>query len=287
MRLAIVGAASSHVDQVLRLVRAGSLGPEVDVVVVAAPDAEPVPDERLAAFGARGVPAVRTGDPAAAARAVLRHGADAVLVATRDATGHRALTAPLLRADLPVLVDKPFTADPDDAAALVALAAARGVGLTSASALRFHAGATALAARWRAAPGGLAVHATGPADQASPHGGLAFAAVHVVELALAALRDRPAGPVPVAAAAGVRTAVVPAGRDVATITVTTPLDGAGTPYHLAVTGPAGREDLRVDLADDYLRPVLARFVTGVRTGVVAPSGAALVDSVRVLAALCA
>jgi hypothetical protein len=111
--------------------------------------------------------------------------------------------------------------------------------------------------------------------------------VHVVELALAVLRDRPLGPVSVATGSGGRTAVVPAGRDVAVMTVATPRDGAGTPYHAAVTGPAGREDLRVDLPNDYLRPVLARFVTGVRTGVVAPSGAALVDSVRVLAALCA
>lgn len=287
MRLGIVGAASSHVDQVLRHTRSGALGPGVRVAALVAPDAEPVPDDRLATLATGGPTPVRTSTPDATARALAGAGVEAVLIATRDATGHRALADPVLRAGLPLLVDKPFTADPGDAAHLVALAARRGVPLTSASALRLHPGVRALAARWRAEPRGIAVAAAGPADPGSPHGGLAFAAVHVVEAALAVLRDHPSGPVSVAAGTGTRTAVVPAGRDVAVLTVATPADDAGTPYQVGVTGPAGRDDLRVELGVDYLLPVLGAFVAGVRRGRVAPAGDDLVDAVRVLAALCA
>ncbi|QZN85737.1 Gfo/Idh/MocA family oxidoreductase [Cellulomonas sp. C5510] len=290
MRLGIVGAESTHVDQVLRLARAGALGPGVDVAVVAVPDAEPAGDDRLATLRRAGAAATRSGTPERTAALLARSGVQAVLLATRDARGHRALAEPLLRAGLPLLVDKPFTADPEDAARLVELAAAHGLPLSSASALRLHPDVRALAARWRPSPSGLTVTASGPADPASPHGGLAFTAVHVVEAALGVLRDPVSGPVAVVAGAGTRTALVPAGRDVGVVTVATPgrgADSAGTPYQVAVTGADGREDVRVELGADYLRPVLSRFLAGVRSGTVAPSGAALVDAVRVLAALCA
>jgi predicted dehydrogenase len=287
MRLGIVGAASSHVDQVLRLARVGALGPDVRVAALVAPDCEPVTDDRLAGLAATGVAPVRATTPDATARGLAGAGVEAVLLATRDAAGHRALADPVLRGGLPLLVDKPFTADPDDAAHLVALADRYGVPLTSASALRLHPDVRALAARWRPEPGGVTVAAAGPADPGSPHGGLAFLAVHVVEAALAVLRDHPSGPVSVVTGAGTRTAVVPAGRDVAVLTVSSPAGDAGTPYQLGVTGGAGREDVRVELGADYLLPVLAEFVAGVRRGRVAPAGEALVDAVRVLAALCA
>ncbi|MEN1974820.1 Gfo/Idh/MocA family oxidoreductase [Cellulomonas sp. P4] len=290
MRLGIVGAESTHVDQVLRLARTGALGPGVAVAVVAVPDAEPAGDDRLAALRRAGAAATRSGTPERTAALLARSGVDAVLLATRDGRGHRALAEPVLRAGLPLLVDKPFTTDPEDAARLVELAAARGVPLTSASALRLHPDVRALAARWRPSPSGLTVTASGPADPASPHGGLAFAAVHVVEAALGVLRDPVSGPVAVVAGAGTRTALVPAGRDVGVVTVATPgagTGGTGTPYQLGVTGADGREDVRVELGADYLLPVLSRFLAGVRGGTVAPSGAALVDVARVLAALCA
>lgn len=289
MRLGVVGLASSHVDHALRHARAGQLD-GWRVTDLAVPACEPVPDERAAALAGRAAPGARTwrGEPGEIARA-LRGRVDAVLVATRDARTHRALADPLLRAGLPLLVDKPFTADPDDAAHLVRLAQRCGVPLTSASALRRHPATTAAAARSRADPGGLVVSATGPADPDDPHGGLAFYAAHAVDLALAVLRDRPGGPVGVTAGAGSRTAVVPAGRDVGVVTVLTPSGGTATPFHLAVAGSAGRADARLDLGADYLLPLLRAFVAGVGAGApagVLPTGADLVAGVRVLAELC-
>lgn len=287
VRLAVVGLASSHVDHLLRHVAAGDLG-DVRVTDVAVPDVEPVDDDRLAALRAgvaRDVP-VHRGDGATIA-AALAGRVDAVVVGTRDARTHRDLADPLLRARLPLLVDKPFTADPEDAAHLVRLAGVVGVPLTSSSALRWHPGTLAAVERWRTAADGLVVTASGPADPGSPHGGLAFYAAHTVEAALAVLRSTPRGGVTVTAAGGARTVVVTAGRDVGVITVVAPLGSDQAPFRLGVAAGGRASDTVLDLGPDYLLPLLRGFVTGVATGRLHPAGPDLVASARVLAALCA
>lgn len=294
MRLGLIGLASSHVDQILRLTREGALG-DVRVTALAVPDAEPVDEARAAALtrtveddgrapGAAPHPDVLSGDGAAVA-AALAGRVDAALVTTRDARTHRALADPLLRAGVPVLVDKPFTADLDDAEHLVRLAADRAVPLASWSALRWHPAVRAAAERWRAEPGGLAVSATGPADPDGPHGGLGFYAVHAVEVLLAVLRDRPVGQVATASAAGVRVGMLGAGRDVGTVSLVTPARGEQTPFHLAVAGPDGRTDHTLDLGPDYLLPGLRAFTAGLAAGTMPVDGRELVTAVRVVAAL--
>jgi predicted dehydrogenase len=342
VRLGVIGLASSHVDQVLRLVRAGALGADVRVEALGVPGCEPVGADRVEALVAAGSaapgpgvpgratdgssiaqaaasPRVLTGDPADLA-AALADRVDAVLVTTRDARTHRALADPLLRAGIPLLVDKPFTADPEDAAHLVHLADRLGVPLTSSSALRWHPVTRAARTRWADEPGGIAVTATGPADPDDPHGGLATYAVHAVEAALAVLRAVPAAgdPVTVTRGSGARGSVargvrgagpgeqgageqgagawedgpwsvtVRAGRDLATITVLAPRSEEQTPFHLAVAGATGRTDHPITLGPDYLLPVLRGFVAGVAAGhrdQVGPTGDALVATVRVTAAL--
>ncbi|HEY0187861.1 MAG TPA: Gfo/Idh/MocA family oxidoreductase [Cellulomonas sp.] len=291
MRLAVVGAASSHVAQVLRLAAAGALGPTTRVTTLAVPDTEPVPAELLAdrTTGGGSPRTVHRGDGVTLA-AALAGQVDAVLVLTRDARTHRALADPLLRADLPLLVDKPFTADPDDAAHLVRLAAGRGLPLTSSSALRWHPDVQRARRRWRSEPGGIGVQATGPADPDDPHGGLATYAVHTVEAGLAVLRGPVGTSVTVLPGEGVRTAVVGAGRDVATITVLAPRGCAQTPFQLSVAGADDRTDARLDLGPDYLLPLLRAFVTGLAAGratAPGPGGRTLVDTVRITAALSA
>ncbi|HEY0215835.1 MAG TPA: Gfo/Idh/MocA family oxidoreductase [Cellulomonas sp.] len=271
------------------------------MTALAVPDLEPVPDSRVVELGAGAGagapvlgatspsrrPAVLRGDADALA-AALAGSVDAVLVTARDAATHRTLAEPLLRAGLPVLVDKPFTATVDDAEHLVRLADRLGVPLTSSSALRTHPVVQDVAHRWRSTDGGIAVATAGAADPDGPYGGLAFTAVHPVEVALAVLRDRPVHVVGTAVEAGARTLTVRAGRDVATIRLTRPSTDAATPFHLTVTGSTGRTDDPLELGPDYLRPQLRAFVDGLLPGSgtsIGPTGSELVTTVVLLAAL--
>ncbi|WP_263121234.1 Gfo/Idh/MocA family oxidoreductase [Cellulomonas sp. RIT-PI-Y] len=299
MRLAVIGLASSHVDQIVRLAMTGRLGPARIGALIPA-EHEPVPVERVEALrraaGHRG-----------------QDGYDVALVTTRDPATHRALAEPLLRAGVPVFVDKPFVADPADAAALVAVADRAGVPLTSSSALRWHPAVRAAARRWAdggdgsgrdpATPGrtakhpadpataGLTLGVSGPVDRGSPHGGRAFLGVHAVEAALGALALRGAGLDRSGRGPGAarvlrvvddehrRLVEVERGADRVSIDLG-PWDG----WHLV--GPGVDADL--PLADDYLRPGLLGFIEGVargdRTGPL--PGAALVEAAELLAEVC-
>lgn len=292
MRVGIVGLASSHVDQIVRLVRTGRLGPDVQVTALAHPGSEPVDAGRVEALLATPGwtrrppdPLVISGAPEPIARAMSGE-VDAVLVATRDAATHRELADPLLRAGLPLLVDKPFTATSDDAAHLVRLARRGDVPLTSFSALRWHPAVQRLAGRWAGDPDGIVVTASGPADPAGPYGGLPFYGVHAVEMALTAVRA-PVDSVTVAGGAGTRTALLTAGPDVAVVQLLTPRDGRQTPFALAVAGADGQSAATVELGPDYLLPGLRVFLDAVSRGTSPVPSRTLLDSVRVLEALTA
>lgn len=286
MRVAVIGLASSHVDQIIRLCAGGRLG-SAQVNALIAPVMESVDQARIGALH-RTLPTVvgetpLTGedDPAAEPEDIARALAgrvDAAIIATRDSAGHRALAEPLLRADIPVFVDKPFVTDPADAEALVALAERRGVPITSSSALRWHPQVLEAADRWAVLPGGLTCHVAGPADPSSPHGGRMFLGVHAVEAALALLRGRP-GTVRVHDHDGHRFADIEAGADRAVVDLG-PHDG------LRLVGPGIDTPLRLD--PEFLRPGLMDFLAGVHRGDRhGPlSGIALIDAARVLADVC-
>lgn len=331
MRLAIVGLASSHVDQIVRLSAAARLGPARIGALIDTP-AEPVAPERIVHLrqagtgssadvvattdtarppaAARPTAAARrtaaawapraagtpgnartaeiagTTEPSGIAEAVLAAGCQAAIVATRDPAHHRALAEPLLRAGIPVFVDKPFVAELRDAEALVAAAARAGVLLTSSSALRWHPTVLDVAQRWSAGPNAVQIRVTGPADPASPWGGRLFLGVHAVEAALGALPgpvadtvDRPRV-VSVTTRGNRRVAEIAVGSARAVVEL-----GGGDGWHLS--GPDVDADLELD--PDYLRPPLLGFIDAVTRGdhsrVIA--GAALIDAARVLTAVCA
>jgi predicted dehydrogenase len=62
---------------------------------------------------------------------------DAVMVTSVDGSVHRERARPFIEAGLPLFLDKPFACSLADASAIVGAARARGVALTSASALRY------------------------------------------------------------------------------------------------------------------------------------------------------
>ncbi|MGH3585322.1 MAG: Gfo/Idh/MocA family oxidoreductase, partial [Pseudonocardia sp.] len=235
MRIGIVGAESSHTAELLRLVNEEGRTPGVRVVAVAPVDLT----------GPAGTdPALWVDGPQDLIGAV-----DAALVLTRDGATHRALAEPLLRAGLPVWVDKPFATVVDDARAMITTARSAGSLVWSRSALRFTAGvrrAAELAAQGEV----LHLHLVGPADPNGPYSGIAFYGIHLLEAAVEVL-----GP---AGWSEARVAVQVGGRGVvattrlAGIPVTCTFVPAGGGFQLiAVTARGVRTEV-LDLGRDYL-----------------------------------
>lgn len=106
------------------------------------------------------------------------HAADAVCVFERDAAQHAALALPHLEAGLPVFVEKPFALTVDDARRML-----RAGSVTSFSTLRWAEPLASLR-------GATALRVTGPARPDDPSG-LAFYAVHAIEIAQQVCGGRP------------------------------------------------------------------------------------------------
>jgi predicted dehydrogenase len=133
----------------------------------------------------RGEITVATGGPAlegvatVASPAELIGHVDAICVMDRDARRHREQAVPLLAAGLPVWLDKPLATTVEDAEAILAAAREGGVPVSSFSAMR-----------WASEIEDLKAHdvgtafTSGPVQRDSPHGGIAFYAIHPIEMAL-------------------------------------------------------------------------------------------------------
>ncbi len=163
--IGVVGTRSSHVTEFLRYLRRDARARVAAVV----PDGGPLPEA---------VPVVDD-----VAGLVGRVAAAAVFV--RDPAVHRAVAEPLLRAGMRVFVDKPLTAVPGDAEALLLAADAGGGAVTSFSALRWAPETLAFGREVaRAGREGRvsAVGASGWADPDSAWGGARFYGAHPVEL---------------------------------------------------------------------------------------------------------
>jgi virulence factor len=112
---------------------------------------------------------------------------DAAMIESVDGSVHLARALPFVEAGLPLFVDKPFTTSTADARRLVEAARARGVALTSASALRYCP--EILAVQSRAADLGpvLGVDAYTPGSLHPRNPGLFHYGVHGVEMLYALL----------------------------------------------------------------------------------------------------
>ncbi|QJW36613.1 Gfo/Idh/MocA family oxidoreductase [Cellulosimicrobium protaetiae] len=282
LRLALVGLDSSHADHYVRLVEVERRWPGVRVVALV--EGEPARRAELAAAGGLSLPAGELTVPDVVGRV------DAAIVAHRAGRLHGAAARTLLRAGVPVLVDKPFSASVADARATLDVARARGTAVTTASALRFapevEAAHDVLAAAVRSrtpgagvpvetavpvAPGaqgtppdgaatsGPVVEVTGPADPRDERDGLFFLGVHVVEAARAVVGGAPG-------AAWAPPAVTTSADG---IVATTRLDGVAVRLRLldpgahpaagfavAVRTPGRVERTEVVLDADYLDPVV-------------------------------
>ena len=186
---------------------------------------------------------------------------DAAIVCSRDGALHRAQAEPLLRAGIPVLVDKPLAASTADARALVEAGEAGGTTLLSASAVRF----TPEVAELKEGTDGLvAVDVTGPADPDSPYSGIFFYGIHTVETAFELIGQQAPevelDKITVLRRPSVIVATVPIGGIAVTLRFVTPDDHGNTPFHAATFGRHAGASGNLSLGPDYNLPLLQKFM---------------------------
>ena len=127
MNLAIIGADSTHTENFAGIINRGLAGPGLRVTRLWGAN----PDQARAK-------ALETGiDEVVDAPEQAMQDVDAVLVLNRWGPDHFAPAMQAVDRGLPLFVDKPMCDDPQEAVTLVRAAAAAGVPLTSASAVRY------------------------------------------------------------------------------------------------------------------------------------------------------
>lgn len=278
-RIGFIGTENSHTDHFVRFLNQEVRHPGFTAAALAGGRS----DRNLALAKDGGIPLV-VDEPTDLVGRV-----DAAIVSTRDGARHREQAEPLLKAGIPVLVDKPLATTVADADAILRTAGDAGVLVYSASALRFVPQVEQLR-RAAAEAGALRhLHVAGPADPDSPYSGLFFYGIHHVETALELLGDPDVVATDLAVTArrhGDTTTVSSRVADVdVTFTFVAPTAGASTPFHVTAVHTGDVLARTVTLGEDYNAPALAAFVRAVETGEAPASPAALRAPVTVLGAV--
>lgn len=270
MRLGLIGIDNTHADHAVRHFNLEHALGSARVVALQGGTAERAAE--LAAEGGIATVAERPED--------LIGAIDAAIVMDRDGALHRAHAVPLLKAGIPVLVDKPLATTVEDASAILETARTAGVAVTSYSALRW----TVTAFAQDLGPLRTVV-ATGPVQRDSVYGGVSFYGIHAVEMALQLLGSAEVSEPMISVLPGAVVAVVRAGEAHAVINLVERTEQAAVPFHLSVSGVSGVAAGPVALGKDYTLPALQVFMEMLRTGVSPLTEAELLAPVRILQAV--
>lgn len=212
---------------------------------------------------------------------------DAAIISTRDGARHREQAEPLLRAGMPVLVDKPLATSVADAQAIIAASQERGSVLLSCSALRF------LPQIAEVSEGGTdslcQLSLIGPADPDSPYSGLYFYGIHHVEAALEILGNPVVEPgsvqVHVSRHGDTTVALTRIAGVEVSFTFVVPGDGTRVPFYAVATRTDSVTARELVLGPDYNAPSVARFVDALSTGRSPMSAAELLSPIVVMDAI--
>ncbi len=277
-RLGIVGSDSSHADAFAEMVnrpdpRTGEmLFPDFRFVGIYGPDR------------ARTEEVARLGDiPFVAEKpADLIGRIDAAMVVFRHGDLHLPHALPFIEAGIPVWVDKPIAIAPDDARALFAAAAKRGVPVVGGSSLKYIP--DVLLAK-READGDsrigklVAASIDFPATLENEYGGLHFYGPHLVEMALAIFGYHPRSVLASEAGGAVAAILKYDGFQ-----VTLDFIPGAQEYHIVLHGAKGTIVREIDLTDCY-RYEFAHFAQLLRTGATDETPAKLFAPVEILNAV--
>lgn len=255
MRIGMIGTENTHVDQILEYLNVRTLAGDTRVVALSGGASER--NEQLQAHG--GVERI-VDTPADLLGLV-----DAVIITDRHGGLHREHAVPFLAEGLPVFVDKPLACTVADAAAIIDVARAHDALLTSYSALRWIPDTADLAARAATLGTPQVVITTGPADPASPYGGIYFYGIHPVDVALR-LVPGPVGEVSVERIADTVVARVRVGDTLIVVNLVAPGETGLVPFHGMVIGRTGIAASPLTLDAWYVAPGLEAFLRMVDSG---------------------
>lgn len=277
-RIGFIGTENSHTDHFIRFLNTERRHPGYSAAALAGGPNER--NDKLMADG--GI------DIVVAAPADLIPHVDAAIISTRDGARHREQAEPLLAAGIPVLVDKPFATNIEDAIAIVDAAQESSTVVVSCSALRFLPPIAELADRTgRGTLRQLGI--VGPADPDSEYSGLFFYGIHHVEAALEILGNPVVEPGSVQAVvtrdgdttiAHLRIAGTPV-----VFTFITPDGEHRVPFHATAVGTDGVVARELTLDADYNAPALAWFTAAIESGRSPMSREQLLSPVVVLSAI--
>ncbi|MFI6322759.1 Gfo/Idh/MocA family protein [Nonomuraea sp. NPDC050556] len=270
MRLGLVGIDNTHADHAVRHLNGEHALGSARVVAIQGGTAE-----RAATLSGGAISVVSRPED-------LIGLVDAAIVMDRDGSLHRAHAVPLLKAGIPVLVDKPLATTVADAEAILEAARTAGVPVTSYSALRWVDSLAAFRARVAELGPLTTVVATGPVQRDSVYGGVSFYGVHAVELALHLLTPSASDDLTVSVLPGGVVATARVGGAHAVINLVERTPEAAVPFHLSVTGVGGVAAETITLGKDYTLPALRVFLTMLATGTSPLTDAELLAPVHLL-----
>lgn len=256
MRIGLIGTQSDHADEFLRMLNRENRHADCRVTAIWGVDAERT--QSLART-------YEVGTVTAAPEAMLGQ-VDAVIVGDRHGDDHLPHALPFIEAGLPAFIDKPLARTVKDVETMLDAAGKSGAVVTSASALRWQQATDELVAGVRRLGGPDRIVATGSFYPDSKYGGLIFYGIHAAELALqlggAAVSDiavEKAEPYEVRLAMWAKSTEV-------VIRLLQPLPGESANFSGEIFKGDHQIGRRVTLPDDYMAPVLDKFIGMIKTG---------------------
>lgn len=274
--IGVIGIENSHVNHFIRHLNNEDRHPGFRVTTLVG--GEP---ERRAELAELGAITEQVENPADLIGKV-----DAAIISTRDGGLHAEQALPLLKAGMPVLVDKPLAASVADAEAMIAAARENKALLLSSSALRAVPEMAGLAEIDSAERGRTAsVTVVGPADPNSPYSGLTFYGIHEVEAALEICGNGPFGDVSVQQVEGAIVATTVINDINVSIHFVTADDQGQIKFFATVAGRHGLEQTALTLGADYNAPMLDMFIDMIKSGVAPVSDELLLRPIQLLEAI--
>lgn len=270
IRVGLTGIQNSHAEAIIDCLNVAQQLPNIRVAAICGGDAARI--RQLATLGR--IPTV-VKDSIELVGVV-----DAVIVCDRDGARHRAVATPFLEQGMPVYVDKPFTCGVDDAHELLETAKRHRALLTSYSPLRYAPEVIELAEIADGLQDAYTVEVTGPADPASPYGGIFFYDSHHADMALR-LAPGTIGWVQVERSEDGYLATVRAGLHHVVLRFEQPTDCRE--FRIRLNGQEATAERRLSLGSEIFRPGLQVFFDAMRIGAAPLTGDELIRPVELLA----